>query len=154
MASINDLINQVDNPELKAMLQAEVRKLTKKKKFGLVFENHMPECTPLYDVPIKVKSLVAKKDTTITETYTEIIEIINNDDSIFLSNKSPLSITISGFNKLISLTILFKSFLLVVNLYLMSLIWTILNPKTIWYIRINNTIFFSYKIIRFYIFSI
>lgn len=95
MASINDLINQVENPELKAMLQAEVRKLTKKKKFGLVFENHMPECTPLYDVPIKVKSLVAKKDTTITETYTVVkvdgdILTCMKDKEIFSFNKNDM----------------------------------------------------------------
>ena len=36
--------------------------MQQQKKFGLVFEEHLPEATPLYDVPIKRKSLVAEKD--------------------------------------------------------------------------------------------
>lgn len=53
MAAINDLISQIQDPELRDRIQKEVNKLAKQKKFGLVFEDHMPECTPLYDMPIK-----------------------------------------------------------------------------------------------------
>ncbi len=59
MAAINDLIAQVDNPELRARLEQEIARLNKQKKFGLVFEEHMPECTPLYEMPIRVGSHVA-----------------------------------------------------------------------------------------------
>lgn len=52
MAAINDLINQIQDPELRDRIQKEVNKLAKQKKFGLVFEEHLPECTPLYDMPI------------------------------------------------------------------------------------------------------
>ena len=53
MAAINDLISQIQDAELRERIQKEVNKLSKQKKFGLVFEEHMPECTPLYDMPIK-----------------------------------------------------------------------------------------------------
>lgn len=53
MAAINDLIAQVTDPALRDKLEAEVKKISKQKKFGLVFEEHLPECTPLYDMPIK-----------------------------------------------------------------------------------------------------
>lgn len=53
MAAINDLISQIQDVELRERIQKEVNKLSKQKKFGLVFEEHMPECTPLYDMPIK-----------------------------------------------------------------------------------------------------
>lgn len=53
MAAINDLISQIQDSELRERIQKEVDKLAKQKKFGLVFEDHMPECTPLYDMPIK-----------------------------------------------------------------------------------------------------
>lgn len=53
MAAINDLINQIQDAELRARIEKEVNKLSKQKKFGLVFEEHLPECTPLYDMPIK-----------------------------------------------------------------------------------------------------
>jgi adenine specific DNA methylase mod len=71
MAAINDLIAQVDNPELRARLEQEVARLNKQKKFGLVFEEHMPECTPLYEMPIRVGGHVAlrtQKD--IQKVYT------------------------------------------------------------------------------------
>ena len=42
-------------------MRNSVDKLSKQKKSGLVFENHLPECTPLYDVPIKNGSKVALK---------------------------------------------------------------------------------------------
>ena len=59
MAAINDLIAQIENPELRARIQAEVDRMNKQKKFGLVFEEHLPECTPLYDIPVKRGALVA-----------------------------------------------------------------------------------------------
>lgn len=53
MSAINDLINQIENEELRERIQAEVDKLAKQKKFGLAFEEHLPECTPLYDIPVR-----------------------------------------------------------------------------------------------------
>lgn len=69
MAAINDLIAQIENPELRARIQAEVDRLAKQKKFGLVFEEHLPECTPLFDVPVKRGSLVMKRGGNIKELY-------------------------------------------------------------------------------------
>ena len=62
MAVINDLIDRISDPELRRRISDEVVRLQQQKKFGLVFEEHLPEATPLFDVPIKVKSLVARKD--------------------------------------------------------------------------------------------
>ena len=62
MAVINDLIDRISDPELRRRINDEVVRLQQQKKFGLVFEEHLPEATPLYDVPIKEKSLVARKD--------------------------------------------------------------------------------------------
>ena len=62
MAVINDLIDRISDPELRRRINDEVARLQQQKKFGLVFEEHLPEATPLYEVPIKVKSLVARKD--------------------------------------------------------------------------------------------
>lgn len=53
MAAINDLISQIADVELRERIQREVDKMNKQKKFGLVFEEHLPECTPLYDMPVK-----------------------------------------------------------------------------------------------------
>ncbi len=60
MARIHELLKQVSDPVLRARLEDEVKRLTKNKKFGLVFEEHIPECTPLYDVSIKRGVTVAR----------------------------------------------------------------------------------------------
>jgi adenine specific DNA methylase len=62
MAAINELISRISDPELRAQIQAEVDKLSRQKKFGLVFEDHIPEATPLYGVPIRTGSLAARKN--------------------------------------------------------------------------------------------
>ena len=53
MAAINDLIRQIEDKNLRDRLQQEVARLSKQKKFGLVFEDHIPECTPLYGVAVR-----------------------------------------------------------------------------------------------------
>jgi len=61
MAEIHDLIERVEEPELREQLRAAVDQLAKQKKFGLVFEEHLPECAPLYEVPVKKGRLVSRK---------------------------------------------------------------------------------------------
>jgi len=61
MAAINDLLRQITDATLRGRLEQEFARLSKNKKFGLVFEEHIPECTPLYDVSIKRGSTVARK---------------------------------------------------------------------------------------------
>ncbi len=47
---LQDLIAQIEDAQLRVRILAETNKLLKQKKFGLVFEEHLPECTPLYDI--------------------------------------------------------------------------------------------------------
>lgn len=61
MAKIEDLIAQIHDERLKKAIGAEVRELKKIKKFGLVFEEHLPETVRLPKMPVKVAELVAKK---------------------------------------------------------------------------------------------
>lgn len=44
MALLQDLIQQIDDPVLRERIMQETDKLVKQKKFGLVFEEHLPEC--------------------------------------------------------------------------------------------------------------
>lgn len=62
MAAINDLISQIQDETLRNRIQEEVSKMAKQKKFGLVFEEHMTESTPLYDMPIKRGCNVMRRD--------------------------------------------------------------------------------------------
>ena len=87
MAVINDLIERISDPELRRRISDEVARMQKQKKFGLVFEEHLPEATPLYDVPIRKKSIVALKDKyfkdfyLVKETDGELIVCEKQDDS-------------------------------------------------------------------------
>lgn len=80
MAILDDLIEQISDPELRNRISKEVNKLTSKKKFGLVYEEHIPECTPLYDVPIKKGSTIALKDGKINDLY--IVNSITSEDVV------------------------------------------------------------------------
>ena len=62
MATLNDLVGQIENAALRERIEEEIKRVVKQKKFGLVFEEHLPECTPLWEIPVKRGSLVAKKD--------------------------------------------------------------------------------------------
>ncbi|MDO4921305.1 MAG: DNA methyltransferase [Phascolarctobacterium sp.] len=69
MAAIDDLINKIADADLRARIAAEISKMQKGKKFGLVFENHLPECTPLYDVPVTAGKTVALKNSSLADAY-------------------------------------------------------------------------------------
>ena len=93
MAVINDLIDRISDPELRRRIKDEVVRLQQQKKFGLVFEEHLPEATPLYEVPIKVKSLVARKDGYFKEFFRvkriegEMLLCEREDDCCFVNGR-------------------------------------------------------------------
>lgn len=80
MAAINDLIAQIQDAELRNKIEQEVNRMKKQKKFGLVFEEHLPECTPLYEMPVNCGSNVALKSGNINDIYRVIA--INNEKAL------------------------------------------------------------------------
>jgi adenine-specific DNA-methyltransferase len=69
VAYLEDKIEQVQDKALRDVLLAEVKNLKKGKKFGLVFEDHVPELVPVYSAPIRPSSTVALKDGDLRETF-------------------------------------------------------------------------------------
>lgn len=68
MAKLDDLIGQISDEDLRAELNAALRDLRRGKKFGLVFEEHIPEVTLLHNFPLRVGSVVyRRKDASATE---------------------------------------------------------------------------------------
>ena len=62
MAAIDDIVNRrIKDTDLKRDLLKAIEELKQQKKFGLVFEEHLPEYTFLYDVPVREGCLVAKR---------------------------------------------------------------------------------------------
>ena len=66
---------------------AIIHKATKHKKFGLVFEEHLPECTPLYDVPVKKGSKVALRTGKVNDFYT-VSELSGGIASCYTKDRS------------------------------------------------------------------
>ena len=75
MAAINDLISQIQDETLRNRIQEEVSKMAKQKKFGLVFEEHMPESTPLYDMPIKRGCNVMRRDSKDNKSIYVVLKV-------------------------------------------------------------------------------
>lgn len=69
MAKIEELIAEIGNDNLRSEIAAEVQKLKANKKFGLVFENHVPELSYLHGVPVKRGASVVKRGGKGTEVY-------------------------------------------------------------------------------------
>ena len=63
MAKIEDLIDEIADPALRERIAGEVRELKRIKRFGLVFEEHIPETVSLYGLPIR-EGLVVQNRTT------------------------------------------------------------------------------------------
>lgn len=70
MAALHELIQKIENPELRAQIQDAANKLMKQKKFGLVFEEHFPECTLLHDIPVRKGLKVSVRGGKANKTYT------------------------------------------------------------------------------------
>ena len=69
MSELNDLVGQIENASLRARIEEALKREAGRKKFGLVFEEHLPECTPLYDVKVRRGSLVMRKGGSLKELW-------------------------------------------------------------------------------------
>lgn len=98
MALIDDLINKIDDKDLRESIQNEVSKLSKQKKLGLVFEDHLPEFTPLYELTIKEGSSVTYKKDSKGEIY-HVIKILENEATCV--HKSTKETSIIPLNELV-----------------------------------------------------
>lgn len=69
---------QIQDEGLRNRIEQELDKITKTKKFGLVFEQHLPECTPLFDMPIKVGVNVMHRNTKEDGALYVVLKIEND----------------------------------------------------------------------------
>ena len=76
MAELHELIEKIENPELRAQMAEAAKRALKHKQFGLVYEEHLPECTPLYDIPVRKGLKVSVRNGKANETYT-VLKIEN-----------------------------------------------------------------------------
>ena len=90
MAALDELIQKIENPELRAQIQEAADKLAKQKKFGLVFEEHLPECTPLYDIPVRKGAKVALRNGKVNDFYI-VLRIENGTALCFNKDRNETS---------------------------------------------------------------
>ena len=57
--ALDALIDRIPDEALRGQIREALKKQNQQKKSGLVFEDHIPESTVLYDVPVKAGSTVA-----------------------------------------------------------------------------------------------
>lgn len=67
MAKIEELLNEISDSRVRTALVAEVKLLKAQKRFGLVFEEHLPETVRVPGIPIQIGDLVAERGTTGNE---------------------------------------------------------------------------------------
>jgi adenine-specific DNA-methyltransferase len=61
LSAIHDLIGQIDDVRLRERLAAEWANAAKEMKFGLVFEDHLPELLPLHGAKPRKGDLVCRR---------------------------------------------------------------------------------------------
>ena len=69
MSALHDLIAQITDPRLRERLAAEWAKAAQDRKFGLVFENHLPELLPLYGAQPRRGDWVCRKSGPLQEIW-------------------------------------------------------------------------------------
>jgi adenine-specific DNA-methyltransferase len=69
MAAIHDLIEQISDPRLRERMAAEWANAAKNKKFGLVFEDHLPELLPLHGANPRKGDLVCRRQGALKDVW-------------------------------------------------------------------------------------
>lgn len=69
MSAIHDLIAQIGDPRLRERLAAEWAHAAKEKKFGLVFEDHLPELLPLHGAKPRKGDLVCRRQGMLSDVW-------------------------------------------------------------------------------------
>ena len=69
MSAIDTLIAQISDPRLRERLTAEWGNAKKEKKFGLVFEDHLPELLPLHGAKPRKGDLVCRRQGALKDVW-------------------------------------------------------------------------------------
>lgn len=74
MAAIDELIAQIEDPTLRERLCGEIERMGKSRRFGLVFENHLPELTarrtvPIHSATVSRGCLVGRRDRPLDDIW-------------------------------------------------------------------------------------
>lgn len=80
MAAIDQYIERIPNTELQEQIREEVARLTKKKRFGLVYENHLPDNVIMPEATIRRGTKVTLRGNTPNDVYE--VQDIEKDNAV------------------------------------------------------------------------
>ena len=69
MAAVDELIAQIEDKPLRDRLRTEADRIIKEKRFGLVFEEHLPELTPIFGARVRTNCKVARRSGALEEIW-------------------------------------------------------------------------------------
>lgn len=100
MALINELIKKISDPVLKERINTELERLNKQKKFGLVFEDHVPEFISLNEVPVLKGNKVTYRNNSTDQTFI-VLDI--NGEQVRCINRETKEIKIVEISELVTI---------------------------------------------------
>src|SRR5437870_2854532 len=62
MARLDDLVARVKDPQVRRELEDALAEMKRRRRFGLVYEEHIPEVSALHGFPVQLGSLVQRRD--------------------------------------------------------------------------------------------
>src|SRR5438309_595870 len=83
MALLQDLIKEIPDSRLRVQLAGELGKLKARKKFGLVFEQHLPEIVDLPMLAIKPGARVASRSNNVDGFF--VVTAKANGNNVFIA---------------------------------------------------------------------
>src|SRR5437016_4448557 len=101
MAHLEDLIEDIADPCLRNQIAGEVGKLKARKKFGLVFEEHLPEVTQLPGLAVKPGARVVKRSDKIAGFFAVTAAVNGKKVSIVPERGGPEEIEIAAKEDLV-----------------------------------------------------
>ena len=82
VAKIEDLIAEIADPALRERIADEVKDLKETKRFGLVFEEHIPETVSLHGLPIRPGLIVQNRTTPHDLTEFQVLSVEGDEATV------------------------------------------------------------------------
>lgn len=82
MAKVEDLIDEIADPVLRERIAHEVKDLKETKRFGLVFEEHIPETVSLHGLPIRPGLIVQNRTTPQDLTEFQVLSVEGDEATL------------------------------------------------------------------------
>lgn len=101
MAKIEDLIGEIADPVLRERIANEVKDLKETKRFGLVFEEHIPETVSLYGLPIRPGLMVQNRTTPRDLTEYQVIRVEDDEATLVPKGEDGPEVTVDVADPLV-----------------------------------------------------